>query len=689
MEKSVNGIREIFFRDLKRGYREQQEKSFLYRAFWADGVKELLRRNLPPLPRTGELKALLKRLKSEFLEPLADERNGPELLQEHYERLPGEVKELLRNHLPQLPEEVRDRLGQHYGRLPEEVKGLLDERFPWLREEEIFWPRYERQIRELLKESMQKRPQWARDMLQREAPGENVKERRDFWEELWLRDAGYEAGLLSDMEYYLWLLEYLAARDIYYNTYYYYNDNKKDEVMDGSIKEDGREWLRELLQAVTRDTEPSGRAHAGRQEAQRWPVLQGAGEDASDSIPDRESVGEEGASDSISGRESAGEEAVSDSISGRENVGEEGASDSISGRESVGEKVASESSLSVKKVRERLTELAERIRSAQSGSGDSTADAAFGAKIVRRLQGLEHRGEKGRKTPYLPWLTANLKRRALHIRIKNWLQDSGYPLAKEGETNRRKQDFSMWLFEAYCGSEEGYSFGRKREAGTGGAEGWKVENGFCVWRPEDFESSLNELLEALRQSGQKWFYLPLAVDLHSGCVFFLAGKEHYEDVYRTPKLREKYNRSEEFYCFDYLRLDSGYEMSSGVVGEAFRLWPTFHENAGRSYRSVLDDFKRYCEDGSRDDRGAYHNDPYSVPRQAIKEINHSERHIDIPQIFCRAFGQEKRKPTGALSRKQTGTGWGFEWKQTGAGLSAADDFRQTQKKIEKGWRPAG
>ena len=38
------------------------------------------------------------------------------------------------------------------------------------------------------------------------------KERRDFWEELWLRDAAYRAGLITDTDYYLWLVEYLAVR---------------------------------------------------------------------------------------------------------------------------------------------------------------------------------------------------------------------------------------------------------------------------------------------------------------------------------------------------------------------------------------------------------------------------------------------------------------------------------------------
>lgn len=564
MEKSVNGIRGRFYYDLKKDYRERKEQSFLFRAFWAEGVRELLKKQLPPLPKKNELRSLLRVLKKQFLEVLSDAESRKEQVREAYLQLPEKPKELLRVHLPQLPEEIGQQLKEHFAQLPEELKKLLEERFPWLLEEDLQWVAYEARIRKQLREAVRKR---SGGVLQRKAP-EEERERRDFWEELWLYDAGREEGLISEWEYYLWLLEYLAARSACYQVYYYYHDSRKDrdENLDESIKEDGREWLYELLRAGL-------------------------------------------------------------------------------------EKTSEPESLSVAQIREELKELAGRLR-----GPDRERTAGL-------LQDLKHRESMAGETAYLPWLTAKLKQRAVHIRIRNWLQDSGYPLGNENRTNRRKQDFSMRLFEAWCDSEDGYEFVSKKNGGMRGAGGWNVENGFCVWKPDFFETYLEELLEVLKRRRKKRFYLPLAVDLNSGCIFFLAGKAHYEDVYFKVdrKLREVYESMEEFYCFDYLRLDTRYlgRESPGDVGGAFRLRAAFHENAGKSYQRVLNDFKRYCEEG--DAAESRYLDPDRSPRQKIRAINRLRHPEGIPAVFGGAFGTEKPKP----SRK------------------ARDDFRRTQKKIEE------
>ena len=51
MEKSIRGIRETYFYDLIDDYRKQGEKSFLYRSFWAENTRELLKECLPPLSK--------------------------------------------------------------------------------------------------------------------------------------------------------------------------------------------------------------------------------------------------------------------------------------------------------------------------------------------------------------------------------------------------------------------------------------------------------------------------------------------------------------------------------------------------------------------------------------------------------------------------------------------------------------
>lgn len=103
MEKLVRGIRETYFDDMIADYREEREKSFLYRTFWAESVRELLKKSLPPLPKKNELRKQMEELDKGFLRPLAEEESGQEQMEEHFARLSEEVKELLEIHLPQLP----------------------------------------------------------------------------------------------------------------------------------------------------------------------------------------------------------------------------------------------------------------------------------------------------------------------------------------------------------------------------------------------------------------------------------------------------------------------------------------------------------------------------------------------------------------------------------------------------------
>ena len=142
MGHTVGGLRDSFYRDLRREYRDKGVDSFLYRYFWTEAV-------------TGLLEEYFPRLSLEC--PVQPENSG------------------------QIGARLKDAAAVY--------KELL------------------------LRPVLQKRDR---------------KERRDFWEELWLNDAGYQAGLISDRDYYLWLVEYLAVHDLYYK--------------DTSIW-DGRQWL--------------------------------------------------------------------------------------------------------------------------------------------------------------------------------------------------------------------------------------------------------------------------------------------------------------------------------------------------------------------------------------------------------------------------------------------------------------
>ena len=467
------------------------------------------------------------------------------------------------------------------------VSGLLEEYLPGFSMEGNPQPKDGSEIRARLVRALRENPdpEQARDQLLKKASGGS---RRNFWAELWLNDAGYRAELISDTEYYLWLVECLAKRDIYY----------KDTSM-----WDQRNCLALLLREGLRDEKRT--LEPGCQECK-----------------------------------------------------------------SSNEK--NESRFTTAQLKRDLAELAEKLRREHETGKTEIADRLHGLKCRVRTQ-------KGtRKVDYLLWLTGRLARMALHIRIKTWLQDSGYPLIKPEDQEasedgtrtepfttgpRRKRDFSMGLFEAYCSGPWGYEFYKKDPAGATAPEGWCLNRvGFCMLDA----SHMDALHHALEGSQETSLNIPLAVDLYSGCVFFLAGKGLYEAVYlqeiekrrnackdakeayeQAKKTKEEYGHrmqqdpdhlkrlgedllarkkiydsavekyncalkaKKEFddtqsrFCFDYLRLDEEHlDQFQGDVRGALRLGPHFHENAPRflenakeSREVLLNKFRWYCVEG--------------------------------------------------------------------------------------------
>lgn len=481
----------------------------------------------------------------------------------------------------------------------EAVTELLEEYVPQLPAECPIQLENSGQIRERLKDAAAA----YKNLLLRPVPKKSRKERRDFWEELWLNDAGYQAGLISDTEYYLWLLEYLAAHDLYY----------KDTSM-----WDGRPWLDKLLR-------------------EGW---RGAGEER---IP------------------------------------------------GLWRQKSGKSVFSMTQIGADLRELTERLQTNRE-------------EIAGRLHGLEVEGED-----YLPWLTGRLEQMALHIKIKDWLQNSGYPLIKEGDMSARfsakrsrKQDFSMRLLEAYCISGRDGSVLRQEQDAGASIRGWRLtDDGFCLPDADEVEA----LREALERSGKTCFYIPLAVDLRSGCVLFLAGKDIYEQVYqeeekkwstyhdrmekelsraqdeyrkaktnfndskalkdlrdkkkaaceaakkgckRAKEARERYEASPDRLCFDYLRLDRVLlrrfeENPAGM----FRLWPVFHRQAKEEgYQGVLTKFIAYCKgECDRSPGGA-------IPREAIREFD-QDSPPGIPQTFRWAFEVRSQESEDAFNQSHS------------------------------------
>lgn len=529
MGNDVGGLRDSFYRDLRREYRDEGVNSFLYQYFWTEAVTELLEEYAP---------------RFSVERPIQPEDSGR--IRAWLEEAVREYPDLL---LRPVPEKKRRKTGGEKGR------------------------------------------------------DQGKQKRRDFWEELWLNDAGYQAELISDTDYYLWLVKYLAAHDLYY----------RDTSM-----WDGRRWLDKLLR--------EGWLGAGEV---RIPGLW---------------------------------------------------------RQKSGKSVPSTAQTSAD-----LRELAARIKTDQE-------------KIAGRLHGLEMEGED-----YLTWLTGRLEQMALHIKIKDWFQNSGYPLIREGDMSARfsakrarKQDFSMRLLEAYCASGRGGSFlGRDRDTGAA-VSGWRLtDDGFSLPDADEVEA----LRKALERSGETCFYIPLAVDLQSGCVLFLAGKDIYEQVYqdqeknfkqhyeqrkeahrraqeecelagrvrerrvdrqalkeacerrekackkaekaykRAKADREEYEKSPASLCFDFLRLDRAL---LGRLGEnpagAFRLWPVFHRRAKEeNYQNVLTEFFAYCKG-----EGDRLTPREAIPREAIREFNW-DLPADIPKSFRWIFEQNSPESVAAFN----------------------------------------
>lgn len=527
MGNAVGGLRDRFYRDLRREYRDEGVNSFLYRYFWTEAVTELLEEFVPQFPAECPLQPENSSRIRALLEEAVRER--PELLlrpaPEKKRRKPGE-------------EAVRDK---------------------------------------------------------------DKTERRDFWEELWLNDAGYQADLISDTDYYLWLVEYLAAHDLYY----------KDTSM-----WDGRRWLDKLLR--------EGWLGAGEL---RVPGLW---------------------------RQKSGRAVPSTTQTGAD-----------------------------------LRELAKQIKTDREA-------------VAFRLHELEVERED-----YLPWLTGRLKQMALHIKIKDWLQNSGYPLIKEGDMSARfsakrarKQDFSMRLLEAYCDSGRGGGFLRQdREAGAP-ISGWRLtDDGFCLPDADEVEA----LRKALERSGETCFYIPLAVDLRSGCVLFLAGRDIYERRYEKEEAwcRQEYNRTAEEYrrakklydsameadrqelkeacerrqrackkaekglkraeeanmeykatpaslCFDFLRLNKKYLKQFGEnPAGAFRLKSVFHSQAKEEgYQDVLMKFITYC-------KGECDRTPGEpTPREAVREFD-QDPPAGLPKAFRWAFEERSREAEEAFNKSRS------------------------------------
>lgn len=503
------------------------------------------------------------------------------------------------------------------------VSGLLEEHFPELLKK---WaPRLKNEplitlttlITNDLAQKLKENPGQSADRLLKTAPKKRAraadklsekaskKDYQTFWESLWINHAGYQAGLITEADYYLWLLEYLAAHDTYY----------KDTGM-----WDQRHCLDILLEA-------------GLQDADRKPGCR-----------KRKSTTKNGAK--------------------------------------------GEAIFTTAQLKKDLAELAEKLRREHE---------AGGTEISARLHGLKQKVEKknGKKLIcYLPLLTWQLERMALHNRIKTWLEYSGYPLIKPSEEtwedgqaepfttgSRKKRDFSMRLFEAYCNSPQGYEI-QKKNPDDAVTNGWRLDRatGFCMLDPDQ----ISTLQYALKQSKATSFNIPLAVDLYSGCVFFLAGKKLYEPLYRheaevrkeaydmarksrqdleqkitcnpdntetlnkdlenakrdcyttmveyrrATEARNKFMANKNRFCFDYLRLDETHlKLFPGDVRGALRPGPHFVENAGersQSYELILNEFKWYCEGGE------------NSPRAQVRKFNR-EQPADLPDpdMFLWAF----------------------------------------------------
>ena len=432
-----------------------------------------------------------------------------------------------------------------------------------------------------LKDAMEARTkEEIRELLEQEFQ----QERRDFWQQLWLRDAFFRTKWTSGDsgdDYCLWLVKYLTMQDKYYR------ESCPAMVGEGELLEELYRLVREGL----RDTEWAPKP--GR--------LRGT-----------------------------------------------------------------DGKIRKSKLGAYLSEL-EKLLQDQQDAGK--------AEVAGRL----------RKLGCLSRLWKLLERKSLHIKIKTWFQDSGFPLryesdndpsdgdrppeAEEGKKKKireypspkgdRKQDFTMRLFAAYCDSPDGYDFFPKGLGGAASRNGWHLEdNGFCVLDAGQIDRLVSALKEKAEERKSDNYYVPLAVHLYSGCVFFLAGSSVYEDVYpysKTSELAAKYRAAKKRgrFCFDYLRLDDGYWDGFQAVGKEFQILPVFHENLGKSYDDVLADFKRYCMEGEESILEAVRNtnedctdNTPAMYRWAFNGVEDYEPSQDATDEFNKSQNKQKRDSRG-------------------------------------------
>lgn len=455
----------------------------------------------------------------------------------------------------------------------EKMQELLEEHFPELLRQEPPKPKDAKQLIKGMCGAMKARPEWARGLLLKED-----EKRRNIFEELWLNGAGYRAGIITDTEYYLWLTEYLAAHD-FFKAGILYSDEDSDKDSDKVERKKtihGHLWVIPLL-------------------------MEGLDMDF---------------------------EKLKEEIKARKNTNDKDEKD-----------LSNEKTTARKKTQARkkdppnsdtkiaLAMLVEQIREDREG-------------VAGRLHNLKYKGED-----YLPWLNERLKWLALHIDIREWLRNRGFPLTLGDETDKpkkaRNKDVTWQRFVAFADSEEGYDFRRKNGRGWEWGDGvYCLDGDFC--RLDTLPEQLGKLMDAHGKAQNEdddeepltYFYLPLAVHLRSGCVFFLAGKSYYEDVYQDVKgkkgdeLRAKYQATKARYCFDYLRQDQ----SPGAMGGSFRLTPSFHLNAGGSYWDMLEKFEDYC---TRIGPG--------TPLHKLHKTN-GERPAELPEEFRWAFELPENSP---------------------------------------------
>lgn len=506
MGKHVRGIRGEFFEYLEERYTEENCSSLVYRFTWKESAVELLKKL--------KKRAYFPDISTKALQEGREEKDFRDRLETAMKGCTGE--------------RFQSELEQELKELWQELLNLQEERQERQKE------------RKLPKELQKERQRERRKKRQKEHP----EKRRDLWQQLWINDTAFRAGKIIEKDYYLWLVEYLAARKKFYLDRCPSEKDKKVLLEElsrlAAIGLRGKEWLPELKRS----------------------------------------------------EEEKGEGNIRKALLG-----------------------------------DYLEQLAREMHDEEAGK----------TQIVDRL----------READCLSRLWGPLERTAMHMKIKNWFQDSGYPLqmgedllqnkkkkrtqekqkeqakqeGKKEQKGDRKQDFTMRLFEDYYDSERRYKLGN-----------WSLDDyGICVMEDKQANTLKNALESASKEMYLDNVYIPLGVHLYSGCVLFVAGKGVYKKLYSDPK--EYKDATKEYsFCFDYLRLT---EENFYTVAGGFRILPVFHKNAGKSFKDVLDEFKWYCVEGELS------------PLESVRVVN-GDFPAGAPDAFSWAFcrpEQDDYEPT--------------------------------------------